>query len=258
MKPYFEVFYKYRFLLQDLIIKDLKVKYRRSVLGLLWSILNPLLMMIVVTTVFSQIFKIKIENFPIYYLTGSTLFNFFSESTSTAMTSILGASALMKKVYVPKYIFPLEKVLFSFVNFMFSLIAVIIMYAILRFPVPWTAVLFFIPSVYVLIFATGIGLILSSLSVFFRDIVHLYSVLITAWMYLTPIIYPYDTLPDKIKLLMQLNPLYYYVSYFRDVTMYGNVPGLRINLVCLAFSFTALFIGLLVFKAKQNKFILYI
>ena len=258
MKPRLEVFLRYRYLLQDLIVKDIKVKYRRSVLGLLWSILNPLFMMLVITAVFERIFKIRVENFPIYYLTGSSIFNFFSEGTQLAMGSVFGASSLIKKVYIPKYIFPLEKVMFAFVNFMFSLVAVIIMFVVLRFPVPWTVVLFVIPAIYVLVFSIGIGLILSAMSVFFRDIVHLYSVLVVAWQYLTPIMYSYDSLPEAVKLFMCFNPMYYFVLYFRDVTMYGIVPGLDLNITCMAFALCSLLAGLLVFKKKQYKFILFI
>jgi ABC-2 type transport system permease protein len=134
---HFDNFRKYRFLLFDLIGRDLKVKYRRSVLGLFWSILNPLLMMLVITAVFSQIFKFNIEFFPIYYLTGATLYNFVVESTSNAMVSIIHAAPLIKKVYIPKYIFPVEKILFAFVNLLFSLIAVVIVVLILGMSLPW-------------------------------------------------------------------------------------------------------------------------
>ncbi|MGI6298577.1 MAG: ABC transporter permease [Saccharofermentanales bacterium] len=258
MRSYIEVFCKYRFLLYDLISRDIKVKYRRSILGILWSVLNPLLMMLVITSVFQNIFKVQIENFPIYYLTGSTLFGLFSESTSTAMTSITGSAALMKKVYIPKYIFPMEKVLFAFVNFAFSLIAVVIMIIILRFPLQWTIILGIIPALYVLVFSLGVGLMLSAFSVFFRDIVHLYSVLLLAWQYLTPIMYPYEALPDTMKRVMLLNPMYYYINYFREVVMYGNVPSLRINLICIAIALSALVLGIFVFKKKQDRFILFI
>lgn len=258
MRDRIAVFLKYRYLLQDLIMRDIKVKYRRSVLGLLWSILNPLMMMVVITAVFQNIFRIKIENFPIYYLTGSTIFGLFSEASNSAMTSVLNASALIKKVYIPKYIFPVEKVLFAFVNFAFSLIAVVLMFIVLRFQVTWTALLFFVPALYVLVFSIGVGLVLSATSIFFRDIIHLYSVLLMAWQYLTPIVYPYDALPDKIKQIMAFNPMYYYVDYFRQVVMYGKIPSLTFNLICFAFASSALLIGLHVFKKQQDRFILFI
>ncbi len=257
MLAHVETFKKYKYLLKNLIMKDIKLKYRRSILGILWSVLNPLMMMIVISAVFSNIFKFSVANFPIYYLTGSTLFNMLSETTSSAMMSILGASSLIKKVYIPKYIFPLEKCLFGFVNFLFSMIAVAIMYVILGYPVYWTVLLFPIPVFYTLVFAIGISMILSTLSVFFRDIIHLYSVLLTAWTYFTPIVYPQEILSYKIKDIMSLNPMFHYVQYFRDVMMYNTVPGFGENLTCASIAVGTLIIGLLFFKVKQDKFILY-
>jgi ABC-2 type transport system permease protein len=258
LKKQIQTFMRYRFLLEDLISRDLKVKYRRSVLGLVWSILNPLLMMLVVTTVFNTVLRIKIDNFPLYYLTGSLIFNFISEATSSALVSIISSAPLIKKVYVPKYIFPVEKTLFSFVNMLFSLIAVIIIMLIYGNQWHWTLLLFPVPLVYALIFAIGFGLILASINVFFRDVGHLYSVWLTAWTYLTPIIYTVDMLPGWLKNVMMINPLYHYVTYFRDLVMYGTVPGWGANLTCLAFSFGFLLLGLLVFKKTQDKFILHI
>ncbi len=258
MNKYLVNFYHYVHLLQNLIVRDLKVKYRRSVLGFLWSILNPLLMMLVITAVFQNIFRMNIDNFPIYYLTGSLIFNFMSEATSLAMTSVLSSASLIKKVYIPKYIFPLEKCLFAFVNMLFSSVAVIIMFFVLHYKITWMALLFFVPMIFTLIFSIGLGLILSAADVFFRDIGHLYSVWITAWMYLTPVIYPMETLTAGMKNIMKFNPMFYYVDYFRQVVMYNNIPGLNFNLICFAFSFAFLFLGLLIFKLKQDKFILYI
>lgn len=258
MKAHLETFGRYKYLLKNLILKDIKLKYRRSILGILWSVLNPLLMMIVISAVFSSIFKVSVENFPIYYLTGSTLFNMLSETTSTSMMAILDSKSLIKKIYIPKYIFPLEKCIFGFINFLFSMIAVTIMYIIFGYPVHITVLMFPIPVFYTFVFSVGLGLILSTISVFFRDIVHLYSVLLTAWNYFTPIVYPYAMLSDKIKMLMHLNPMFYYVTYFRDILMYNRVPGIKTNLICVSIAFVTLIIGLLFFKRKQDKFILYI
>ena len=258
MNRHIETFGKYRYLLADLITRDLKVKYRRSVLGLLWSILNPLLMMFVISAVFSRIFKFDVEFFPVFYLTGAVIFNFVVESTSSSMTAIISAAPLIKKVYVPKYLFPLEKTLFAFVNLLFSLIAVAVVILVLRMPLHWTALLFPIPLLYVLVFSVGLGLILSAYNVFYRDIQHLYSVWTTAWLYLTPVIYPVSILPSAMQKAVAFNPLYYYVDYFREVVMYGHIPGLRENLVCMGFSVLFLLIGLWVFRRKQERFILYI
>ena len=215
-------------------------------------------MALVINAVFSNLFKFKIEYFIVYYLTGSLIFNFMTEATSASLTSVLGAASLIKKVYIPKYIFPLEKCLFAFVNMLFSSVAVIIVILIKRMPVHWTALLFFFPMICVLIFSLGMSLILSSVNVFFRDVGHLYSVFTVAWMYLTPIIYPKDILPEFILNIMNLNPMFYYVEYFREVVMYGTVPNLAAHLMCIIYAFLFLALGLIIFKKQQDRFILYI
>lgn len=258
LKTYFFGLKKYRYLISDLVTRDIKTKYRRSALGVIWSVLNPLLMMLVLTAVFSNIFRFDIKDFPIYYLTGSLIFNFVSEATSFSLTAILGASGLIKKVYIPKYIFPLEKCLFSFVNMLFSFIAVIIVFLILGITPHWSILMFPLPLIYSFVFSLGLGLVLSTLNVFFRDTGHLWSVFVTAWMYVTPIIYPMSILPEWMVNIVKLNPLYYYVEYFRNVMVYGIVPSFTDNMVCITFSVIMLLIGLAVFKKNQDRFILYI
>lgn len=258
MKQHFEKFFKYRYLLFDLVKKDLKVKYRRSVLGFGWSILNPLLMMMVITAVFQNLFRSNIENFPIYYLTGYLFFSFLTEATNMSMNSITGSAALIKKVYVPKYIFPLEKCIFSFINMLLSFVATIIVMLILRVPIIGTFFMFLIPMLYIFVFTVGLSLFLAAATVFFRDIEHLYGVFTTAWMYLTPIFYPMDMLPDFMVKVMSFNPLYHYILYFRALVLGNHIPDLRSNLVCIGFSVLMLIIGAVFFKKSQDKFILYI
>ncbi len=258
MKENFQNLYKYRYLLFDLVKKDLKVKYRRSVLGFGWSILNPLLMMMVITAVFQNVFKSNIENFPIYYLTGYLFFSFLTDATNMSMKSITGSAALIKKVYIPKYIFPLEKCIFSFINMLLSFVATIIVMLILRVPITGSFFLFLIPMLYIFVFTVGLSLFLASATVFFRDIEHLYGVFTTAWMYLTPIFYPMEMLPDFMVKVMSFNPLYHYILYFRALVMGNHIPDLRSNLVCIGFSVLMLIFGAIFFKKSQDKFILYI
>ncbi len=249
---------KYRSLLVDLVSRDLKTKYRRSILGILWSVLNPLLMMLVLTAIFSNIFRFDIQDFPVYYLTGYILFNFVSETTNFSMVSIIGATGLIKKVYIPKILFPLEKCLFSLVNFAFSLIAAVIVFLIVGVTPSRTMLLFFVPVLYLLIFNFGFGLILATVNTFFRDVGYLYNVFVTLWMYLTPIIYPITALPDWMRRIVRVNPLYHYVEYFRAVTLYNTIPSLGDNLICIAYALIFLFIGVTVFQKKENKFIFYV
>lgn len=250
---------KYCPLLKQLIMRDLKVKYRRSVLGYLWSLLNPLFMMMIVSIIFSVLFKrYSIVNFPLYVLCGQILFAFFSESTTNAMYSVLGNSALIKKVYIPKYIFPLSRTASSMVTMLISLIAIGIMLIVFKVKVSLSILLLPLLLMYVFIFSLGVGLILSVVAVFFRDIIHLYSVLLTAWTYFTPIFYPAEMLEGIAWSILQFNPMYHYVTYFRNITIYSITPSLIENMICFLFSIISLTIGLILFKTKQHKFMLYI
>ena len=256
---------RYKYLLFDLVSKDIKTKYRRSALGVVWSILNPLLMMAVLTTVFSYIIRVNVEGgFALFYLTGYILFNFVSEATGFALYTITSAAPLIKKVYIPKYIFPLEKCMFSFVNMLFSLIAFVIVFIVFcltgKVTPHLTMLLFPIPMIYIFFFCLGLCLILSAMMVFFRDIGHIWTILLTVWMYLSPIIYPLDSsiLPEKLIKFINLNPLTHYITYFRNVMIYGRVPTLTDNLICMGFSLSVFLFGIAVFRKKQDKFVLHI
>lgn len=265
------------FILQQLVTKDFKLKYRRSVLGVAWSVLNPLLMMAVMTLVFSNMFRFNIDHYPVYLILGTVLFSLMSDATSGAMSSIIEAAPLIKKVRVKKAVFPIEKVLFSLVNFALQLVAVAGVMLFFHFTssaedpfyLHSTMLMGIVLIVYVVIFSIGIGLILSALSVFFRDVMHLWGVIMTAWNYLTPIFWPQDLvqftaglpnpgLAQALVTVENFNPMYHYVVYFRDVMMYGTIPGLQENLICLGFSLVTLAVGILIFHKTQHKFILYI
>ncbi len=266
MKAYIETFNKYKYLLQNLITRDFKVKYQRSFLGIAWSLLNPILMMLILSAVFSSVFRMgETMDYPfaVYIISGQTLFIFFNEATTSANYSIVDSAQLIKKVYIPKYLFPVEKILFAFVNLLFSLLAIVVIFLIYRIPLSWTMLLFPIPLIALLMFAMGFGLILSSLCVFFRDLKHLYSVLTTAWMYLTPIIYPMSTVEGSwIRYVVYANPLTWYVEYFRTLVLYnpvnGTMPTLLMNVLCFGWGILSLAGGLLLFRKTQDKFILYI
>ncbi len=258
MKDRIAIFNKYRCLLRELVGRDFKLKYRRSVLGYAWSLLNPLLMMLVLTAVFSQLFKYNIEKFAVYLIMGQTVFNFYSEATTTAMTSVYANADLIKKVYVPKYMFPLSKVCFAFVNMLCSLGAVIIVMAIQKVPPHITLVLLPVLFIYMFLIALGIGMLLSVVAVYFRDLTHLYGVFITAQMYLTPLFYPVEVLPLWVYRIVFLNPTYHLVEFFRNIALYGEWPTITEHLICLGFGVVFMALGLLVFKQKQKNFILYI
>lgn len=259
IKNSFYGFIKYLPLLRELVVRDIKVRYRRSFLGLLWTVLNPLMMMTVMTIIFSTLFQSSINNFAVYYLSGYILYTFLNESTTQALFSIVNNSALMKKVYIPKYLFPVSKVASSLVNLGFSFIAMLIVMFATRSEFHWTILLSPVLVVYLVIFCCGLGMILTTLDVFFRDIGHLYSIVTLVWMYLTPLFYPADLLKSNgLDFLLMLNPLNHYIVYFRMLILDGKLPGLYENLVCLIPSVVMMAIGMMIFYKRQDKFILYV
>lgn len=246
------------FVLKSLVSKDFKLKYRRSILGVLWSVLNPLLMMIVLSAVFSFMFRFQIENYPLYLILGQVLFSLMTDATTSAMTSIIDASPLLKKVRVEKMVFPLEKVVFGLVNFAISLIAVLAVMVFFQVIPTWRVLLIPVMLIFVSLFCVGLGLLLSSLAVFFRDVIHLWGVVTTAWMYATPIFYPLELLPDTLQNLMVWNPMYQYITYFRDIMMNGVTPSLETHLVCFGMAAITFLVGLIAFRKTEHKFILYV
>lgn len=251
-------FFKYQPLLRELVKRDIKVRYRHSFLGMVWTVLNPLLMMSVLTIVFSNMFRMDIENFPVYVLIGQIVFNCNMDATTQGMNSVIWNASLIKKVYIPKYLFPLSNVLSCLVNFGFSFVALIIVMLFTRAPFYPTLFMVWIPLIYLICFAFGLTLILCAVNVFFRDMQHLYSVFTTAWMYLSAIFYSVDIVPAGLMPIIEWNPLYRYITFFRQVIMEGIFPAPEENLACAAISVITLLIGLLTFTRLQDRFILHI
>lgn len=249
---------QYKPLVNELVVRDLKIKYRRSFLGYVWSLLNPLMMMAIMSLVFSYMFRFDIPNYPLYLICGQTLWTFFNESTNMAMQAIIANGSMIRKVYIPKYIFPISRVLSSFVTMSFSLVAILIVMLVTRVPLTWNMLLLPIPLALLLLFCMGVGMVLSALAVYFRDILHLYGVLVMAWMYVTPIFYPVSALPERAAFYFQFNPMYHYVTFFREVVLYGAVPAANIWMGCIGFSVLAFTVGLLIFRKLQRNFILYV
>lgn len=256
MSTYIQNFLRFRPLLGELMARDIKIKYRRSVLGVLWTLLNPLLMMVVLSVVYSNLFKFDIENFPLYLLSGQVMFNFYSDATTSSMNAILGSASLIKKIYVPKYLFVLSRVCSSVINFLAAFLAMILVMLALRVELHYTVFLSFVPVVLLVIFSLGIGLILSAITVKFRDVMHLYSVFVTVIMYLTPVIYPMSILPDWLKIIVKANPLTNYLTMFRDVMLNNMIFSVGDVLIGIAEAIVALVLGLYIFYKNQDTFIL--
>lgn len=250
-----------QFILYELVSKDFKLKYRRSFLGVAWSVLNPLLMMSVMAAVFSTMMRFAadgIPNYPLYIILGNITFGLMSESTSAGMGSIISASSLLKKVKVNRWVFPVEKVLFAVVNFALSLFAVAFVMLVFRIAPTWHVLLLPLFLVYMTAFCVGLSLLLSTASVFFRDVMHLWSVFLTAWTYATPLFYPQEILPEWMMKVEMFNPMFHFVNYIRNLLLYQQTPSLKLNCACAGFALLSLITGWLVFKANEHKFILFI
>ena len=247
-----------RFLIKQLVSRDFKAKYKRSILGVFWSFLNPLLNMLVQYVVFSNMFRFDIPNFPVYLLCGNVVFSYFSESCGMALTSIIGNAGLITKVYVPKYIYPLTRIISSMINLLISLIPLFGVAAISGL-VPTKAYLLLpIPLLCLAMFCLGLGMLLASAMVFFRDVQFLWGVLTTIWMYLTPIFYPISAMPTAVQTVVKMNPLYYYLTFVRTCIIDGISPEPVMYAQCVFIGLAMLGIGAFVFKKSQDKFVLYL
>lgn len=249
-------FARYGYLIRQLVARDFKTKYKRSVLGILWSFLNPLLTMMVQYIVFSTLFRSDIPNFRLYLLSGIVCFNFFSEATSMALQSIVGNASLITKVYVPKYIYPVTRVLSSTINLLLSLIPLLAVMLLTKTPIRPAILLLPFGLICLISFCIGMGFILSTMMVFFRDTQFLWGVLSMLWMYATPVFYPENIIPAQYMTLYKCNPMYHIIRFVRSVLIDGVSPEPKAYALCLIASFVPLVIGAVIFKKNQDKFIL--
>ncbi|MDY6013467.1 MAG: ABC transporter permease [Paratractidigestivibacter faecalis] len=254
---------KDRYILQQLVTKDFKLRYRRSILGVVWSVLNPLLMMIIMSFVFQYFLRSNLEHYSLYLIVGNITFALMNDATNGGLRSIIDASSLLKKVKVDRWVFPVQKVFSAAVNFAFSLIAVAIV-MVFDGVMPTIHVLWFVVGlVLVMLFSIGIGLFIGALAVFFRDMIHLWSVVLTAWTYLTPIFWDLSLLtnsnaPRIVVWIVKANPMYNYLEIMRSAFVYQNNPSVTVLALAAIWAVIALVIGIAVFKKTEHKFILYI
>lgn len=265
----FKNLYKYRYLLVEIVKKNIKLQYRNSVLGVFWTFLQPLLTTLVLVLVFSNIFgrdNKAVLNYPVYLLCGRLLYEFYSQSTKRAMRSVRLSASVIKKVYIPKYIYPISNVISTFITFLISLLVLVVFILYFQFfsdkPVHITgyAALAIVPILILFLLCLGVGLILSVLEVFFKDIEYLYDVFCMLLFYLTPIFYHVDQLKaaPMVKMALMANPLYSIVSMFRSCVLFGEMWNWHWFFYALGFSLLTILIGAFVFYKKQDKFILHI
>lgn len=258
MLTYLRNFSKFKDLFFELIKNDIQLKYRNSILGVLWSILNPLLFMMVLTLIFSELFSTSIEYFAIYVLSGRLIYSCFSETTNLAMQSVVNNSSLLKKIYVPKYFFPLSRVCSSFINSLLAMISIIPVMMLSGPKFSWTNLGVIFPLFYLLLFSIGIGLILSTIFVFFRDLQHIYSLVLVIVMYTSAIFYPANIIPERFLPIIKMNFIFSIVEMFRNYLIYNVTPSLGSHLFCLIYGVITILLGLIIFYKKQDKFIFYL
>jgi ABC-2 type transport system permease protein len=250
--------FQYRDLVMTLVARELKVRYRRSVIGFVWTMLQPLLMMLVFYLVFSKLFRFNLPHYPVYALAGVLFWNFFSQSIVSSMNSLRGNAPLLQKMPVPKAVFPLATVISGVVNLLFALIPTLVILILLEHTL--SPALLFLPVSILLagLFTLGAGLLLSPLAVFFSDVVELVGVLLTVLMYLTPIFYPMAILPDKVRWVVRFNPLRSVLEVFRDPIHYGKIPPLEHLAVCVAITAVALLVGAWAFRRSSDRIPFYV
>jgi ABC-2 type transport system permease protein len=243
-----------RQVLIELVKRDLKVRYKRSTLGLLWTMLNPILMMAVTTLAFSAFFRFAIHNFPIYFMTAYVVWGFFSQGSVSASSSVVDSASLTRKIYVPSALFPMASVAAAAINLAISLLPLMLLVAITGGTFSLALLSLPLSLALVAVFTFGVGLILSAAAVFFHDIIHTYQVVLMAWMYLTPIFYPVDIVPEQWSFIFYINPLFYFVQIFREPIYSGVWPDGYHLLVAVGYALGAVVMGWCYFERSRNAF----
>lgn len=249
---------RYRELLRNLVIRDIKVRYKRSVLGFAWVMLNPLFMMLILSFVFSALFKVTVPNYTAYVLSGIIFWHFFSQGTSVALLGFVGNSALLNKVYIPKTVFPLSVIISALINFILSLVPLFAILLITGTGISVRILLLPLGILLFLIFCFGVSLILSTITVFFKDMIYIYSVLLMAWMYVTPIFYPPTIIPREYQFIFSLNPLYHFIELFRACLYTGSPRMYEHFMYSMAFSALTLLAGWAFYHRYKDRIVYYL
>lgn len=249
---------KYGFLFSELVKRDFKKKYKRTVLGMVWSILSPLMQLAVMAIVFTRFFGRNTEHYIIYLFSGNLIFSFYKEATNGGMHALMQNANIIKKINVPKYLFMISKEVSSCINFGLTLIIYFVFVAIDGIPFSFKFLLLLYPVICLVIFNVGVGFILSALFVIFKDVQYLYEIFTQLLMYLSAIFYTVEAYPANIQKLFYLNPVYTYIDYFRSIVIEGVVPNGIHHLLCAGYALIVLFAGMFIYKKYNYKFMYYI
>jgi len=250
--------YRYRELIWALALKELKIRYKRSVLGFLWALLNPALLMLVLTLVFATIMRFGIPHYAIFLLSVLLPWTFFSQSLSYAVESIVGNGDLIKKVKIAKLVFPMAAIVSNLINLGLSLIPLALLVLAMRHPFYWTWLFLPVPLLALMLFTLGMTFFFATANVYYRDVAHILQVLLSVWFYVTPIIYSLDFIPEKHRWIFKLNPLIYVVNGFRLSVYYGMLPKAQSIVASFVCGLVSLFIGFAVFRKYQDDFVFYV
>ncbi|MBI1761765.1 MAG: ABC transporter permease [Acidobacteria bacterium] len=249
----FKELVRYRDLLTQLIARNIKTRYKRSVLGILWTMLNPLLMMLVLTFVFSEVFRFSTKNYAVYALAGLSLWNFFAQTTTGAMSELIWGGGLLNRIYIPRAIFAASALGTGLVNLLLSLLPLFVIMVITGVPVRPTILILPIPIILTAMFSLGVALILSRLAAYFADVVEMYQILLLAWMYLTPVIYPKEIIPGRLRWLFNLNPMFHLIEIFRAPLFIGWLAGPKTVAAATLAAFVTLAFGWWYFSRKADE-----
>lgn len=249
---------EYQFMFEELVKRDFKQKYKRTVLGMGWSILSPLLTLLIMKIVFTEFFGRTVEHYTTYLFAGNLVFSFFKESTNGGMNALMSNKHIFTKINVPKYIFLLTKNVSAVINFAITLAVFFLFAALDGIHFSWKFITLIYPISCLVLFNIGIGLILSALYVFFRDISYLYDVFTLLLMYLSAIFYTVDRYSPWMQRAFLLNPVYCVIKYVRLVVIDGTVPSLAFHALILFYALLALFVGGLIYKKKNHQFLYYV
>lgn len=249
---------KNRFLFEELVKRDFKKKYKRTVLGMLWSVLAPLMQLLVMKIVFTQFFGRNMEHYTTYLFCGTLVFAYFNESTSQGMSSLMSNSSIFTKVNVPKYLFLFSKNIQTLINFGLTLLVFFFLCILDGVTFTWLFLLLVYPICCLVLFNIGVGLILSALFVFFRDIQYLWTIFTQLLMYMSAIFYTIDQYSETVQCLFLLNPIYLFIRYFRKIVIDGTVPSVEFHLLMMLYTVAALGIGCLIYKKNNTKFLYYV
>lgn len=247
-----------QFLFEELVKRDFKQKYKRTFLGMGWSILYPLMTLLILDIIFSNYFGQRIPHYPIYLFCGQLVYSYFNESTNGGMNSLMGNAGIFSKVNVPKYLFLLSKNVSSLINFGLTLCIFFVFVFFNDIEFTWKFFLLIYPIGCLVVFNIGVGLVISALFVFFRDMSYLYSVFTMMLMYMSAIFYDINIVPEKFRIFFYFNPVYVYIRYFRSIVVDGQIPTIEYHLLCAAYALLFLCLGGWIYKKNNHKFLYYI